>query len=186
MAKPRRKHANFSSIEESPQGKHFLSLVESALGAQPFSYAPIESLKDGTHIFLLRGQSGIATLVERKEQAAGNEWSRLYGVLFEPMWSPVTWQIEILTYRWDPWLHAKATGDRTVLESTTKERYRISDALRAEGGGRHDRVIMRVLPFDQAPRRVAGIPRTVVDEVCSKHGLLRPLWSDDEVVEREE
>ena len=171
MAKPRRKHPRLSLIEESPQGKHFISLIGSALGTESFAYAPIESLRDGTHIFLLRGPSGIATLVERKEQAVGNEWSTRYGVLFEPSWSPVSWQAEILTYRWDPWLHAKVTGDATVRDSPTRERYRVSDALRAESGGRKDRVIMRVLPFDTPARRVAGIPREVIDAVLAKHGL---------------
>jgi hypothetical protein len=74
MAKPRRKHVNFSSIGESPQGRHFLSLVESALGTESFQYRPIESLRDGTHIFLLRGPAGWAVLVDRKEKAHGNEW----------------------------------------------------------------------------------------------------------------
>jgi len=131
MAKPRRKHANFKSIAQSPQGRHFLSLAQSALGADSLQYRPIESLKGG-HIFLLRGPAGWAVLVDRKEKAHGNEWLHRYGILFEPPWSPISWQIDLLAYRWCPWLHAKATGDATVRDSPTTQRYRVSDALRRE------------------------------------------------------
>lgn len=36
---------------------------------------------------------------------------------------------------------------------------------------------MRVLPFDAAPRRVAGISREVIDQVLEKHGLLGAAWN---------
>lgn len=50
--------------------------------------------------------------------------------------------------------------------------YRVQEALRAESGARKDRVIMRVLPFDAPPRRVAGITRKVVDGVLEKQGFV--------------
>lgn len=171
MATPRRKHISITGIGQSPQGDHFLRLWQAALGADSFSYKPIESLKDGTHIFLLRGPAGWAVSVDRKEEARGNEWLHRYGILFEPQWSPVSWQTELTAYRWDPWLHAKATGDATVRDSPAAERRRVTDALRAEGGGCKDRLILRVLPFDRPARRVAGVPRAVIDQVLVKHGL---------------
>lgn len=178
MAKPRRKHVNFSGIAASPQGRHFLSLAASALGTKDFQYRALESLKDGTHLFLLAGPSGFALLVDRKEKADGNEWLNRYGILFEPPLSPVTWQIELVTHRWDPWLHAKTTGDATVRDSPTAKRYRVSDALREESGRRKDRMIMRVRPFDQPPSRVAGIPREVVETILAKHGLRADVFAD--------
>lgn len=170
MAKPRRKYVNFKSISESPQGRHFVSLAQSALGTDDFQYRPIESLKD-CHIFLLRGPAGWAVLVDRKEKAHGNEWLHHYGILFEPSWSPISWQLDLLTYRWCPWLHAKVTGDATVRDSPTAERYRVSASLREESGPRKDRFMMRVQPFDSPPHRVAGIPREIIEGVLIKHGL---------------
>lgn len=171
MAKPRHKHAPINTIEESPQGKHFLLLWQEALGADTLNYAPLEALPDGTHLFLIRGPAGWAVLVDGKEKARRNEWFARYGILFEPAWSPVSWQLELTTHRWDPWLHAKQTGDGTVRDSSPANRRRVSDALRTEGGGRKDRLILRMLPFDQPARQVAGVPREVIQRVLEKHGL---------------
>ncbi|MHB0979214.1 MAG: hypothetical protein ACYC5Q_03890 [Thermoleophilia bacterium] len=171
MAKPRRKHAAIGTIEESPQGKSFLLLWQETLGAEALSYAPLEALRDGTHLFLIRGPAGWAVLVDGKEKARGNEWFTRYGILFEPAWSPLSWQLELTTHRWDPWLHAKHTGDATVRDSSPANRRRVSEALRAEGGSRKDRLILRMLPFDRPARRVAGVPREVIQAVLEKHGL---------------
>ena len=76
-----------------------------------------------------------------------------------------------MTFRWDPWLHAKRTGDATVRDSTPAKRRRVTDALRATGGSRQDRMIVRILPWDRPPRTVAGVIRSTIDEIRLKHGL---------------
>ncbi len=171
MSKPRRKHPGVNIIEESPQGRQFIALCHSVLGDGPISYQPLERLKDGSHLFLLAGPRATGILVEGKEQALGGEWRTRWGLLLEVPGSPTTVQIGLVTYRWDPWLYAKRTGDATVRDSPTTERRRVTDALRAESGSRKDRMIMRIIPWDRPPRTVAGISRSTIDEVREKHGL---------------
>lgn len=171
MAKPRRTHVPIHIIGESPQGDHFLRLWQAALGTDTLRYRALERLKDGSHLFLLDAPAAWAVLVDRREEARGPDWLHRYAILFEPSWSPVTWQVELTAYRWDPWLQADVTGDATVRESPAAQRRRVTDALRAEGGSRQDRLILRILPFDRPARRVAGVPRDVIDRVLAKHGL---------------
>lgn len=171
MAKPRHQHPGLSIMEESPQGQFFLTLWQSALGEDPLRYSAIEALPDGTHVFLVAGSRGWATLVQRKSVAQGNEWYYRWGMLFEPSWSPVSWQLELTAYRWDPFLQAEVNGDATVRDSPPRKRRRITRALRAEGGARKDWLRLRVSPCDRPLMRVAGIPREVVDRVLDKHGM---------------
>jgi hypothetical protein len=193
MAKPRRKHPGIGSIEESPQGRYCLMEVCWVLGTEAFAYRALERLKDGTHIFLIGGPRGRGLLVERKEKGLGSGWRSRYGIIVEPDSGPVVWHMDLFIHRWDPWLHAEVSGDTSLLEAPARERRRFRDVMRRESGRRQDRLVTRVLPFDVVPRRVAGIPRDVIDGVLAKHGLLeagfaaprpphnRPLLADDAV-----
>lgn len=170
MAKPRRKHPGWNIIEESPQGGQFIALCHSILGDGPIRYRPLERLKDGSHVFQLSGPRTMGVLVEGKERALGSEWRTQWGFLVDVPGSPTTFQIDLVTFRWDPWLHAKRTGDATVRDSTPTKRRRVTDALRATGGSRQDRMIVRILPWDRPPRTVAGVIRSTIDEIRLKQG----------------
>jgi hypothetical protein len=172
MAKPRRKHPSICTMEESPQGAYCVALLNGVVGDEIFSYRALETLKDGTHIFVVGGRRGRGILVERKGKAVGNEWLCRFGVIAEQFHSPVVWHMDLAVWRWDPWLHAEATGDSTVRDSKPAERRRVSAALREDTGRRKDRLVTRVLPVDVIPRRVAGLPRGLIDEILARHGLL--------------
>jgi hypothetical protein len=111
VAKPRRTHVPIHIIGESPQGDHFLRLWQAALGTDTLRYRALERLKDGSHLFLLDAPAAWAVLVDRREEARGPDWLHRYAILFEPSWSPVTWQVELTAYRWDPWLQADREGE---------------------------------------------------------------------------
>ncbi|MHB9149789.1 MAG: hypothetical protein ACYC33_06890 [Thermoleophilia bacterium] len=171
MATPRRKHPGWSTIEETHQGRQFVALCHSVLGEGPIRYRPLERLKDGSHVFKLSGPRTMGILVEGKGRAVGSEWRTQWGFLLELHGSPSVFQADLVTFRWDPWLHAKRTGDATVRDSSPAKRRRMTDALRATGGSRKDRLIVRILPWDRSPRTVAGVPRSTIDEIRMKHGF---------------
>ncbi len=171
MAAPRRKHPGWNTIEESPQGRQFIALCQSVLGEGPIRYRPLERLKDSSHVFKLSGPRATGMLVEARGREVGSEWRTQWGFLLEVHGSPTTFQVDLVTFRWDPWLHAERTGDATVRDSTPAKRRRVSDALRATGGSRKDRMVVRILPWDRPPRTVAGVARATIDEIRLKHGF---------------
>lgn len=181
MAAPRRKHPGWNTIEESDQGRQFIALCQSLLGEGPIRSRPLERLQDGSHVFKLSGPRTIGILVEGKGRALGSEWRTQWGFLLELHGSPSIFQADLVTFRWDPWLHAKRTGDAKVRDMPPAKRRRVTDALRAAGGSRQDRMIVRILPWDRPARTVAGVPRSVIDDIRMKNGFaVVELLVDDE------
>lgn len=172
MAKPKRKHpSSLSWAAESPQGAWFLNLMEAILG-EDRSYAPVERTRDGAHVYFMQGSLNQGFLVEAREIAEGEEWMARTAFRCEPVGLPVVYQIELVSHRWDPWLHAEATGDRRILEWPAERRSAVRDRRNAEIAPRKDRVQMWFGPAEQAPEFVAGLPREELEAIKRKHGIV--------------
>jgi hypothetical protein len=169
MAKPRRKHPGVNSIEESPQGRHLLALWELLTGQEDLSWTPIEALKNGTTVFLLAGPEGAALLLEAKERAVGEEWLHEYALYYEDEGSGTIWLAKLEAYRWDPWLHAKETGDSSIAEAPAHKRRALSRERRQAGAVTKDRLSLAIVPAHQPPAEVVGVTSDSLRQVLEKH-----------------
>lgn len=174
MAKPRRKHPALGSIVESPQGVMFLNLIKWILGEE-ISYAPLERTRNGSHVFLMQGPQNQGFLVETNWRAEGGEWAWEMGFRCEPKGIATLLHLEFVAYRWDPWLHAEDTGDRTFVDESTGRRTAERDRRNAEIGPRKDRLQMWFLPKDAAPGSIAGMSREEVEAIKRKHGIVERI-----------
>lgn len=175
MAKPRRKHPSCIYMAfESPQAAWFLNLVESILG-EDRSYTPLERLRDGAHVYVMQGSINQGFLVDAHEVAQGEVWMRRCGFRCEPVGLPLAYQIELVAYRWDPWLYAEVSGDRRILDWPADRRREATDRRNAEIGPRRDRVQMWFGPKDRAPEFIAGLAKDDLEAVKKKHGIVERI-----------
>jgi hypothetical protein len=189
MAKPRRKHPGFSVAEGSPQGEVFISILMSFLGDEVW-WKALEQTRDKTVIFLVGGSRGWGVLVERAERAEEDRWVHTWGFRYEPEGLGMVVQMDYRAHRWDPWLHAGLTGDRSLLEAPVSRRHRVQEARSWQTGRERDQYRMTVLPKDAAAPSVCGIALEEIEAVLERRaeqdgegghevGMIRPAGSDD-------
>lgn len=189
MAKPRRKHPGLHVAEGSPQGEVFVSILMSFLGEELW-WKAVEQTRDKSIIFAVGGSRGQGVLVEGAEQADGEVWVNRWGFRHEPDSLGVVVQMELTARRWDPWLHAELTGDRTLLQESAGRRRREQELRSWEAGKAGDRLHMTVLPVEGSARVVCGVPLEQIEEVLKRHaekegegarevGMIRPETGND-------
>lgn len=180
VAKPKRRRPAFCSIEDSSQDEHFQALKAALPKTDSIYYQALEYLKEGVDLLAVWGPNDDAPLLQGQWQLVGSGVVQGYALVFEPLWSPLTWQYERTTYRWDPPLHARATGDATVQCAPPRERKRMTEAIGAESGRRRDRLLMHLESVDAAPRRVAGLPPALIESVLERHGRGRMRLKEEQ------
>jgi hypothetical protein len=161
MPKPTRKHPGFHSLTESPQGAFFVRLLTAFLG-DDLVWKPLEQTADKAHVFLLRGPRGVGLLVETREQAEDDCWRQEHGFRCALLDAHAVINIDLVTYRWDPWLSARKTGDRTLIEGPARRRYKAQAEKNREIGSRRDTLRVAWLPQSDAPPTLAGVPYATV------------------------
>lgn len=192
MAKPRRKHPGFNVAEASPQGEVFVSILRGFLGEEVW-WKALEQTKDKSIIFLVGGSRGQGVLVEKPEMAEEDLWVHQWGFRYEPEDIGVVVQMDYLAYRWDPWLHADITGDRSLVDGPAGRRRRVQEQRDWETGKERDQYRMTVVPAEAAAKTVCGIGLEEIEAVLERHagkdeggqevGMIRPA-SDATVDQR--
>jgi hypothetical protein len=170
MPKPKRRQPAFGVLDASPQGQMFMGLIQGIVG-DDMGCAALELTKDKSHVFHLRGSEGSGELVENAEREEGETYVHRWGFRHAVPNAPAIVQMDCVVYRWDPWLSAKMTGDRSVADLPSTRRREVQETKDAEIGSQKDRVQVLFLPKADAPTDVAGVPVQVIDEIMLKYEL---------------
>ena len=88
------------------------------------------------------------------------------------------WLATCTTYRWDPWLAAKLSGDQSLIEGPTTHRYKIQAEKDEDLGRWQDRIEILFVPVQHAPSHLCGVLLDHLGEVQAKfiEGLVKPDW----------
>lgn len=168
MPKPRRKHIGFNSLVLSPHGRQFIRFLTNTLG-DDFSYEPVASSKDGFHIFSVAGEEHAPiTLVEGPTRLEHGLCVTASGFRQDIPDPPVVIQVEVVTHRFDPWVHAEHSGDRSVLELTPHHRRKETDRRSEEIGAAADLISFRIMPRHEAPDELAGLAWDRVEQLVAE------------------
>lgn len=189
MARPRRKNPGFNVAEGSPQGEVFMSVLMSFVGEEVW-WKALDQTGDKSVIFMVGGSRGHGVLVETAERAEEDRWVHAWGFRYEPADLGVVVQMDFCAHRWDPWLHAQLTGDRTLLDAPASRRRRVQESRNWQTGQERDQYRMAVLPKDAAARSLCGISMEEIEAILERHaeqegesgrevGMIRPAGTAD-------
>lgn len=153
--KPRRKHPGVGIILESPQGRQFIRAMAPYTNFD-FDYQPLASTKDGAHIFALEGPHP-CVLISTREKPFGVYWEH-HWAFRAPLGDGVVFEAILTAYRWDPWLAAAATGDRTLIDGSPARRRRITSERVAADSPGMDTLTCRWVPESEASDPLLGVP----------------------------
>jgi hypothetical protein len=150
-------------METSPQGRQFIQTIGSHIGN--FGYVAIDERREGGVAYCLVGDHGVGLLVDERERPDGDEWVRRTTFRYESS-DGLVLEAVLVIHRWDPWLHAQETGDRTVLDLPAARRRR-ETARRSEAIGRaKDTLITRWYLREHAPPRMSGFEVARIEKLA--------------------
>ncbi len=164
--KPRRKHPGLQIIEVSLQGLHMMTLITDRIG--PFNYVPLDAQRGGGTTFLLIGDEGVGFLVEGKEQADGEHWLHRWQFFHRPV-EELAFEVSLTARRWDPWLAAARTGDRTALDLSPARRRDETQQRSIVAGTRGDVVSCAWYGRDAEPTEILGFAVSRLEELAVHH-----------------
>lgn len=168
MAKARRKHPAFNTIEETPQGRYFLLHVFNLVGGG-LTYVALERLDDNSHVFRIEGERAWGLLVERPERRDGDSWTRQWGFrLVEPVDSDIVVQARLSARRWDPWL-AYGDADDSPVRTATRSQRRQWDEQRARSGAERDRLELTVRPRGRRGVELVDVADKTILDLAVRH-----------------
>ena len=168
MPKPRRKNPGFNSIEDSPQGRLFMGHLMGFLGDE-LSWKALEQTREKSTVFLVGGSRAWGVLVETVERAEEDRWVHRWGFRYYPGGADVAVQIELLAHRWDPWLHAELTGDRSILDGPRARRYKLQERRDWEIGRERDQYRLEVLPRLLSQPTLCGVSIETIDLLLNRY-----------------
>ena len=174
MPKPRRKHPGFNSLMGSGPGRAFYAIMDGLLGA-PLKAVALERTREEQHVFRLDGSEHGGLFIETKERAEEDYWVREHGFLFQPEAARV-WFATCTTYRWDPWLAAKLSGDRSLIEGPITRRYKVQAEKDEDLGKWRDRIELLFVPVNEAPSHLCGVSLNYLGDTQARYfeNLIKP------------
>jgi hypothetical protein len=173
IGRPGRKHVQFNSIEESPEGQHFITQLVSLVG--PPDIVPLGKVRN-THVFAAFGPKGRALIAEKPDQQPESDRWRSLTAFRTDMADPVEVSIEMI--RWDPWL---AFDDDEVRNATRKQRQEWDDR-RVELATDSDTLTITHRPSSAQNEPLLDL---TTDEVQACWQLLKERTPEPPIVEEE-
>ncbi|MEX2556683.1 MAG: hypothetical protein WEB06_13790 [Actinomycetota bacterium] len=167
MPKPRRKHPGFNSLDLSLQGRQFLRFLESAVG-DDIGWRALGSTRERFHVFEVTGDRDPVVLVEAPDRVEEGTIIGRMAFWHDLREMPLVGYVEVVTHRIDPWIWAKETGDRTIVDLPEKARRREADRRSVVIGSARDRITTTLGPTATAPTEVAGLPWVQVMEIVEE------------------
>jgi len=142
----------------------FISMIRGFLGDEVW-WKALEQTRDKSVVFLMGGTRGWGVLVEMHGQQEQDGWVHSWGFRHEPQGSGVVVQMEYIAHRWDPWLYADRTGDRSLVEGPASRRYKLQGRKDWELGRDRDQCRTTVLPKATSQPTLAGIPVVAIESL---------------------
>lgn len=168
MAKPKRKYLSVSAFEGSVQAMEFLALLIRYLGEQVVMQA-LETIEEKYHVFAIAGSQGQGLMVEVKEEAKRDFWVRKTGLIIEDPEGRCVTLAKLTSHSWDPWLHAKLTGDESFTKLPAAKRRAVSAEKSAVVAAKYDRVDIRIVPKGMKLPQFLGLASDLIDAVKGRH-----------------
>ncbi|GEM_PF-4053162 len=103
--------------------------------------------------------------VEMYGQEEQDGWVHNWGFRHEPSGLGSVVQMEYVAHRWDPWLYADRTGDRSLVEGPASRRYKVQGRRDWELGRDWDQCRVTVLPKATSQPTLAGIPVVAIESL---------------------
>jgi hypothetical protein len=167
MPKPRRKHPGFNSIDLSLQGRQFLAFLTNAVG-EGIGWRALGSTRDRFHVFDVRGERDRVILVEAPDRIEAGVLVGRMAFRHAIPEMPLVSHVEVVTHRIDPWIWAKGTGDRSIVDLTEHPRRKEADRRSAQTGNARDRITMTLAPASATAEELAGLAWSRVEEILAE------------------